>query len=756
MKTSFVALVAAHACATPALADDSGAADAPPYGEIVVSGHHADDRIDLPPATRQTVTAQDIAAKVNALSVEDTLKYAPSLVIRKRHIGDNFAPIATRTSGLGASARSLIYADGVLLSALIANNNGNGSPRWMLVTPEEIAQVDVLYGPFSAAYPGNAIGTTVNITTRQPDRLEASLRVAGNVQQFDLYGTHRSLPARQFSATLGDRIGPLSVFAAFTRTDARSQPLSVNTINGGVNPKDSTGVFTLGGFADLNRLGAAIRVIGVGGLEHHVQDTYKLKAGLDLGPGAHLSYLLGVWTDDTQGTVQSYLHDGSTGAVSYLTANGTSTAGFNAAVYWRGARHTAQALTLEGSARHFDWHLVGTSYHYDRDLQSGPAAAAVLPAAFTGGAGTVQRQDGTGWVTLDTKAAWRPSGSNGHVISFGGHLDRFVLAATTYAAANWLDESTRGAVTASSSGRTRTAALWVQDQMAVTPALVLTLGARQEWWRAWNGRNVTAAGSVTQPDRSASGFSPKVSLAWQAGEHLSARLSLGQAWRFPTVGELYQATTVGTSLANPNPNLRPERARSAELALVHADVHGTLRLSLFDEVIDGALISQTNINAPGITSSYVQNVERTRARGVELAMDRRDLLNGFDLSASLTHADAVTSANSGFPASVGKLLPSVPHWKASVVATYRPTDRISLTAAWRMTSRNYATLDNSDTVGQTYQGFWKYSVVDLRARFQATDHLDVAVGVDNLGKDSYFLFHPFPQRNFTLEAGWKL
>jgi Mce-associated membrane protein len=26
-----------------------------------------------------------------------------------------------------------------------------------MVTPEEIARVDVLYGPFSAAYPGNAV-----------------------------------------------------------------------------------------------------------------------------------------------------------------------------------------------------------------------------------------------------------------------------------------------------------------------------------------------------------------------------------------------------------------------------------------------------------------------------------------------------------------------------------------------------------------------------------------------------------------------
>ena len=187
-----------------ALSCAAHAEDAPEHHEIVVTGTHAHDRIDLPPATTLTVTADAIGTRVNAVSTEDTLKYAPSLIIRKRHIGDNFAPIATRTSGLGSSARSLIYADGVLLSALIGNNNGNGSPRWTLVTPEEIERIDVLYGPFSAAYSGNSIGATVNITTRMPEKLEASARALVNLQDFSLYGTARNLPTTQFAASIGE------------------------------------------------------------------------------------------------------------------------------------------------------------------------------------------------------------------------------------------------------------------------------------------------------------------------------------------------------------------------------------------------------------------------------------------------------------------------------------------------------------------------------------------------------------------------
>lgn len=752
MKTVFGPSLLALALALPAIALPATAradeAEAPHnHDDIVVYGHHADDRIDLPPATRVTITADRIAATVNAVSVEDTLKYAPSLVVRKRHIGDNFAPIATRTSGLGASARSLIYADGVLLSAFIANNNGNGSPRWTLVTPEEISRIDVLYGPFSAAYPGNGIGTTVNITTRMPDKLTASARVLANVQDYSIYGTNQTLPTYQASATLGGKVGPLALFAAFTRTDAKSQPVSIVTATGATNPKDNTGSVVTGGYADVNRTGAAIRVLGAGGLEHHVQDTAKLKAALDLGGNARLSYLLGIWTDDTRGTVQSYLSKPG-GSAAYTSA-------FNSAVYGRDAHHTAHALTLEGSSRRFDWHLVGTSYHYDHDLQNTPASTNPLPAAFAGGAGSVQRQDGTGWVTLDAKAAWRPLGTDGHVISFGAHADRYTLNNNTYGATNWLDVGTQGAVTATSRGKTRTLALWAQDAVKLTPALTLTLGARQEWWRAWGGFNLASGKSLTQPERRFSGFSPKAALAWRAGQHWTARLSLAQAWRFPTVGELYQATTVGLNLANPNPDLRPERARSAELALEHHDDHGTIRLSLFNEVIDGALISQTNISNPLVTTSYVQNVDRTRARGVEVALDRRDVVPRIDLSASVTYADAITSKNTAFPAAVGHLLPSVPRWKANAVVSWRPDDAVTLTTAARFASRNYATLDNSDTVGNTYQGFYKYFVVDARAQFRVNNQVEFALGVDNLNNNKYFLFHPFPQRSITAELRWK-
>ena len=54
---------------------------------------------------------------------EDVLKYFPSLLVRKRYIGDyNHAMLSSRASGTGNPARSMVFADGMLLSNYLGNS----------------------------------------------------------------------------------------------------------------------------------------------------------------------------------------------------------------------------------------------------------------------------------------------------------------------------------------------------------------------------------------------------------------------------------------------------------------------------------------------------------------------------------------------------------------------------------------------------------------------------------------------------------
>lgn len=142
------------------------------------------------PQTTESITRERMDSAINLMVTEDAIKYMPSIQVRSRYIGDTNAPVGMRTSGTSASARNLIYADGILLSSLLGNNNINtGSPRWNTVSPGEIERIDILYGPFSAAYAGNSIGGVINITTKMPEKFEVGADAQASWQTFNLYGT---------------------------------------------------------------------------------------------------------------------------------------------------------------------------------------------------------------------------------------------------------------------------------------------------------------------------------------------------------------------------------------------------------------------------------------------------------------------------------------------------------------------------------------------------------------------------------------
>ena len=134
----------------------------------------------------------------------------PSLLVRKRYVGDyNHAILSSRASGTGNSARSAVYADGILLSNYLGNGVGGLSfpPRWGMVTPDEIERVDVMYGPFSAAYPGNSVGAVVVFTTRMPKAFEVHAKAGYASQPFELYNTDETYRAWETSASVGNRSG---------------------------------------------------------------------------------------------------------------------------------------------------------------------------------------------------------------------------------------------------------------------------------------------------------------------------------------------------------------------------------------------------------------------------------------------------------------------------------------------------------------------------------------------------------------------
>ncbi|MDB5461521.1 MAG: Outer rane receptor protein mostly Fe transport [Caulobacteraceae bacterium] len=757
MKSLLV--LGASASALAVGAPSCGALAAEPLSPVVVTASPGIDLAALP-TTSHSITAEAIGRTVNLVTPEDALRYLPDVLVRQRHIGDTQSPVTTRTSGVGASARSLIYVDGVLISSLIGNNNTSASPKWGLVAPDAIARVDVLYGPFSAAYAGNSIGSVIAFTTRMPQALEGGMQVQGAAQAFSKYGDRQTYGTGRLAADFGDRRDRFAFRLSYNHLDSSAQPLSYATATVPA-ATSASGTVVTGAFADANRTGQPIVVLGATGIEHQVQDNVSGRLTYDLTPTLTAAYTFGLFGNNDRSTVNSYLRDAAgapvyTGSLNIGGRAYTVAAGaFSGGVYRLDELQLAQGLSLAShSGGVFDFELTATDYDYLNSRQRTPATA--LPAAFSGGAGSDAVLNGTGWYTLDGKGTWRPGGA--HVVSFGAHQDVITLNNPRYALADWTTTAD-GALLAASRGATRTQAVWLQDIWTLTPQLKATVGGRFEHWRAYDGVNYSAspALSVSQPALGKDAFSPKAVLAYAPLPGWTFKGSVGLASRFPTVTELYQAITVGTVLAAPNPNLKPERALSSELSAEKTWDTGSVRLSVFDERITDTLLSQTAAlpAVSGAVASYVQNIDATHATGVELVADRRDVfIRGLELSGWVTYVDARIDRDAAFAAAVGKALPQLPRWRGAVVATWTPTPRLDVTLAARYSDPSFATIDNSDHNADTYQGFDGYLVADVHVRYRINRHVTAGIGVDNLNDRSYFLFHPFPQR--TLIADLKV
>jgi iron complex outermembrane receptor protein len=712
-----------------------------------------------------SITAKQIEETINLKDPEDAIKYFPSLFVRKRNDGDNQAVLATRTWGLNSSARTLIYYDDLLISALINNNNQNGSPHWNLIPTEGIGRIDFLDGPFAAAYPGNSIGGVLLYTSKMPDHAFATAKETVSVMPWNQYGTKDTYASSLTSAAAGNRVGNLSWLLSVNFQDSYQQPLTYTT--SATIPAGTTGTFPA-----LNKQGLPANVIGTGTLAHSLQTTANLRLAYDITPLVQATYSLGVWNNHQTSDPQTYLTSTATGAPTFA-----NNAGFASNRYIWDETHLSNAVSIKSDTKGmFDFDFSGSSYNYLQDTQLNPFTVTPTGTGYSPN-GKITRMDGTNWQNADAKGIWRPYGYDGpHEVSFGVHADRYQLENPVYASSVWYATSSMGSgrLYADGEGETWTKALWVQDAWKIVPNLKLTLGGRLESWEAINGYNlntttsaagaITSTASINQPGLQSTNFSPKASLSYDPNKDWNITANFGEAYRYPTVAELYQNISVGGVATFANPNLTPEQDFNGELNVERHWNDGRVRLTLFEERTNNAIISQTNlvtVNNTQIPTTTVGNVAAIRMQGVELSAEKDNvLIKGLQLFGSVTYVDsrilsdptwAGSNPLTGLPDTVvGKRVPFVPDWRARVGATYRPNESWAYTLAARYSGKQYSTLDNTDIIPHVFGAFDNYFVVDMKVHYNATQNFAFDFGIDNIFNEQYFLFHPFPGRTYVL------
>ena len=711
---------------------------------VEVRGSVIDSRIMKHPATVETYDRQQIQDSVNAATPAQAMKYLPSIQVRERFIGDRNGIIATRTIGAISSAQSMLYGDGILLSNLLGNSYSY-PPRWGMVSPEEIESISMMYGPFSSLYAGNSFGGVISIKTRMPEKFEAHANVQTFMQNFKLYGTDVTNHGNHESASVGNKINDLSFWLGVDRLDNQGQPLDYSVAD--KKAPSSGGTAVTGAYQDISEKKNDRIVFGATSIDNSEQINTKFKATYDFTPEIKLAYTLGLWDIDGKTDVQSYLKDGA-GKPVYagdVNVNGSKYTLPAMSPAKTDALHIMQAVELKSNSKgFFDWDLTLSDYDYQKDLNGSSKISTGNP--YITRTGTVTDLSGTGWTVFEARGTLRPEN---HTVDFGYHIDDYKLRSITNNTSDW-SAMGKGSFNASSQGNTQTQAIYVQDKWQFNPHWALTLGAREEFWEATDGNNSKSGVPVVvanYQDKSANKFSPKISLSFEPQPAWGFRAAFGQAFRFPTVTELYQQLANSNNILVNNPNLKPEEVLSAELTAERRFANGLVRVSAFNEHKYDALLSQTNIASVGTTTTYVQNVDHIRTYGLEVATEWQDvIIAGLDLHANATWTDAKVLLDAAAPSNNGHIAPRIPKQLYKAVATYHVNNDLTLSVGARYSGRQYINLDNSDVNPDTYKAASQYFLMDLKANYKFSDRWLASVGVDNLTNYKAYVSHPLPQR----------
>lgn len=696
-------------------------------------------------------------------TVEDALAHEPSLVVRKRFIGDPNGVIGIRSSNMFQGTHSLVFADGMPLHYHL-QTRWNGSPRWSLVAPSEVESVEVIYGPFSAEYSGNAMGGVIDITTRTPQQKRVVLEGAVFSQDYQLQGQDKQFNGGKIYLAYEDKIDNVAFLSSFQRLQNDSHPQSQYSAPAVLSEE---GLITSGGIQGSNERGQAVIYYGDSGPERAITDLYKLKVHYDLG---HYQLRSTVAYENRVRQLtnhQNFVRDEQGNQVWAGVAN---VAGTRFSLNSSSFQHSQQerdsllfGFGVSGDIANSDW-LLDAFYSRFEILDDHEELTAVNPldpayaSANANFKGRLSEYDGSGWQTLDVKLGTQNLFDDPRQrLSVGLHADHYALklVADDYNAITQQrdsDELDGNPATgrSDSGGEAQTQALFAQYGFRLNSQWDLALGLRVEDWQTRDG----FSGGLNIAKRSADGFSPKVSLGYFPSDTLTLRYSVAKAIRFPILEELYRnddATSSGSVFVS-DPNLVPEAGIFHNLSLAHHYLNGTLKLNVFYEQIDDVIYDQSTTTTTGTITTSLPT-EQVTNRGAEFIWQAKGLWQGVvDLRANFSYLDAEISKNVLNPSIVGNVFPRSPKWRANLQLQFPLSDTLDVNLDGRYASNSFGRLDNLDTAGQVFGAQDKYLLYGVKANWQYSPQLGFSAGIDNLTNQEAYVAHPWPQRSVYLEA----
>lgn len=618
--------------------------------------------------------------------------------------------------GVPSDRRALVLLDGVAMTDGYA-----GSVLLGGIPTESIRQTEILFGPMSSLYGGNAMGGVVNFVTRMPTRTEFGFNVGyGNafesgkapadVQKAYIHAGTRldNGLAIRFTSNWGQTNGYGSEWVTGNR------PANSN----GAIPTSSeigAGTFLLGQKGDntWKERGASLK------LEQRVDADFTWRAGW-LSQDYHYGYA----------APRSFVRSNATGAPIY----GASFAGGDSD-YSRQIFHAGFDATL-GTGR-----LTVLASHTDVTTNAFIIANAVTGTAF-GGPGRISDSPSES-TAFDTY--WNTSFGT-HDLTVGYAYRQDSADTKDYNLSNWGNPESKTSLFSSASGKMYLQGLYLQDNWQLAPNLTLQGGLRYDYWLNANGKSSDSSGIYSYAERTAAAWSPKLGASWRLTDAFTLRTSAGKAFHAPTVYDLYRSSTLSTYNISANPALEPETVKSWELGGDwRAWNGGEIRTTYFYNEIDNLIYLGPRQPGPGGSTVRLRiNAGKARTDGVTFSVTHRfDADNRVFANFTYTHSEMLE--NNASPSSVGKRLTGLPEKQASVGFETRHGNWL-LSGSGRYASKQYADDANADAAIGVYKAYDAYFVVDSKLSYRFNKELMASLAVSNLLDRDYFSYYAAPGR----------
>lgn len=692
-------------------------------GEIVVTATRTEKELSTAPGSISVVTKKDIE-KRNIQTIDQALDTLPGVFSSRTRVMDISPQITLRGMPCGLG-RTLVMMDGInLVDPMLGNLYG-----FTGLAPEGVERIEVVKGPFSSLYGGQAMGGVVNIITKMPEKREFTIKNG--------YGSswNRGEAAddlRRFYISYGDRFkDKLSVFLSYGRKETNGFPTIYNIQ--GTQPTAG-----ISGWSDTtDPMGNTKYLIGDKGDTTWWDDNVALKAAYDFSGTSKINFSF------YKTRFQTHYDDPNT----YMKdAVGNP-------VWSYGSIPEASFFHYHDMRREQAYYKVGyeTKISEVTSKLSLGYSDSTFGAGMPGSASTVSGGPGKGWDNPFDKyynaelQFITPPLFDRHLLTFGVFYGHNTGQMDEYNRTNWKDEGSRTDLVYRSKGKDRTYALFVQDEVMVLDDLTAYIGFRQDWWKTYDGSVFQSGVPDSSYDSiSESSFSPKLALVYHPFEGTTLRTSAGKAFRAPTIVELYRTYTSpnGVTYAG-SPDLKPETTVSWDIGAEQVLWKGAkIKFSYFENYLKDLIYR--GMTTPTLYEN--KNVGEAESKGIELEVEQ-GIGNWLRLFANFTYTDSKITENPAKPSTVGKSLTMLPEklFNAGADLTKGP---FSASLVGRYVSKAYKNDDNSDNVDGVYGSYDRYFVADAKVSYNIMKFATLSLSVDNIFDEDYFYSDKAPGRSW--------